>query len=186
MAAETPWRVPVDAEGNPIAVGHKVTLHRLQGRVDLNGQEGTLVSFVPERNRWNVQLAAEIVSIKPGMLSLPCAKYLSGGLMSVIGLWLVWTEQLRKVLGRPSGSPNDASPVPGAAAEAAATDAARPSVPNRGAVPPNQTAGTTAIGIDLGTTFSSVAVWRNNTAFIIPNEEGNRSTPSYVGMTHLI
>lgn len=40
-----------------------------------------------------------------------------------------------------------------------------------------------AIGIDLGTTFSRVALWRDGDVLIIPNDRGKLATPSVIAFT---
>jgi heat shock 70kDa protein 1/2/6/8 len=41
----------------------------------------------------------------------------------------------------------------------------------------------TVIGIDLGTSYCRIGVWKNDRVEIIPDEQGNLATPSYVAFT---
>jgi hypothetical protein len=54
---------------SPVVGGDVVVVHGLQGRAELNGQMGTLLSFDVGKGRWAIQLAAETVSVKPDTIA---------------------------------------------------------------------------------------------------------------------
>ena len=56
------------SKSTPPDVGDVVVVHGLQGRAELNGQTGTLLSFDAGKGRWAIHLAAETISIKPGTM----------------------------------------------------------------------------------------------------------------------
>ena len=62
-------RNPHSKSTHPVT-GDVVVVHELQGRADLNGQTGTLLSFDAGKGRWAIHLAAQTISIKPGTIDM--------------------------------------------------------------------------------------------------------------------